>query len=154
MQAYTAYFASPIGYLKIEGTDDYVSSVSFSKTFENNPTYLPGCIKECISQLSEYFREERRTFDVPLSPKGTEFQKEVWKKLQMIPHGTAASYKTIADKIGKPKATRAVGNANNKNPLAIIVPCHRVIGSNGKLTGYAGGLWRKDWLLRHEQSAL
>ncbi|MEO1446510.1 MAG: methylated-DNA--[protein]-cysteine S-methyltransferase, partial [Cyanobacteria bacterium J06635_11] len=105
------------------------------------------------AQLTEYFTHKRETFDIPLAPQGTPFQKEVWRSLHQIPFGETSSYGTLAQQLGKPGAARAVGAANGRNPISIIVPCHRVIASNGKMTGYAGGIDRKQWLLRHEQKA-
>jgi len=107
--------------------------------------------KETISQLKDYFSGKLQSFDLKLAPEGTEFQKSVWKALCEIPYGETRSYKNIAISIGKPKACRAVGLANNRNPIAIFIPCHRVIGSNGKLTGYASGLDIKEFLLKLEQ---
>ena len=107
-------------------------------------------VNECINQLDEYFSGERKIFHIDVILKGTEFQRKVWNTLKEIPYGVTVSYAMIAGKIGNKKAVRAVGNANNKNPVSIIIPCHRVIGSDGSLTGYGGGLWRKKWLLEHE----
>jgi len=117
--------------------------------FEQGETPL---IKKAAAQLREYFDGKRKTFDLPLAPRGTEFQLTVWKALQAIPYGKTCSYGQLADKIGNPKACRAVGMANNRNPITIIIPCHRVIGSNGSLTGYAGGLDLKDKLIMLEKS--
>jgi len=117
--------------------------------FEQGETPL---IKKAAAQLREYFDGKRKTFDLPLAPRGTEFQLTVWKALQAIPYGKTCSYGQLADKIGNPKACRAVGMANNRNPITIIIPCHRVIGSNGNLTGYAGGLDLKDKLIMLEKS--
>ncbi|MGB3491305.1 MAG: methylated-DNA--[protein]-cysteine S-methyltransferase [Elainellaceae cyanobacterium] len=109
-------------------------------------------LKQTTTQLTEYFAHQRQSFDLPLSPQGTDFQKQVWQRLQQIPYGKTIAYGELADRLGKPPgASRAVGAANGRNPIAIIVPCHRVIAANGKLTGYAGGLDRKQWLLHHEQ---
>ena len=113
--------------------------------------YIPKLLQECQMQIESYFAGKSVDFDVPLQPKGTDFQLNVWQKLLQIPVGHTASYLEIARSLGDPNATRAVGSANGQNPIAIIIPCHRVIGSNGTLTGYAGGLWRKKWLLNHEQ---
>jgi methylated-DNA-[protein]-cysteine S-methyltransferase len=107
--------------------------------------------RQAQEQLIAYFAHQRQSFDLPLAPRGTEFQQQVWQQLRQISYGTAISYGTLAQQIGQPKAARAVGMANGRNPLSIIVPCHRVIASNGKLTGYAGGIDRKQWLLQHEQ---
>ena len=111
-------------------------------------------IKEACRQLSEYLKGERKTFDLPLNPKGTNFQKCVWRALCDIPYGETRTYKQIAEAIGNPKAVRAVGMANNRNPITIIVPCHRVIGANGKLVGYGGGLEMKEFLLRLEKVSI
>jgi methylated-DNA-[protein]-cysteine S-methyltransferase len=107
-------------------------------------------IIQCIEQLIQYFNGERRVFDLPLNQKGTSFQKEVWNELCTIPFGRTISYLDLAKKTGDPKSTRAVANANGRNNIVIIVPCHRVIGSDKTLVGYGGGLWRKKWLLEHE----
>ena len=111
-------------------------------------------MKEAYRQLSEYLQGERKTFDLPLRMKGTAFQQNVWRALLEIPYGETRSYKQIAEAIGNPKAVRAVGMANNRNPLLVVVPCHRVIGANGKLIGYAAGIEKKEFLLRLEKSIL
>ena len=111
-------------------------------------------IKEAYRQLSEYLIGERKSFDLPFNPRGTEFQRQVWKALFDIPYGETRSYKQIAEAIGNPKAVRAVGMANNRNPLLIVIPCHRVIGANGKLVGYAAGIEMKEYLLKLEKSLL
>ena len=111
-------------------------------------------IKAVVKQFDEYFSGKRKTFDLPLNPKGSEFQKKVWKELKKIPYGETRTYKEIAAAIGNPDAARAVGNANNKNPIAIIIPCHRVIGSNRRLIGYAGGIDKKEILLKLEKSGI
>ncbi|TYP76227.1 methylated-DNA--[protein]-cysteine S-methyltransferase [Aquimarina intermedia] len=111
---------------------------------------LPPYFDEAIKQVKEYFDGRRKTFDLPLHPSGTSFQKKVWAALSKIPYGQTVSYLDVAKQLGDPKVIRAAASANGKNPLWIIVPCHRVIGSDGSLTGYAGGLWRKKWLLEHE----
>jgi methylated-DNA-[protein]-cysteine S-methyltransferase len=103
-----------------------------------------------MAQLDEYFEGKRKKFDLLLEPMGTDFQKKVWKHLVKVPFGKTASYLDVAMALGEMKATRAVGSANGRNPIVIIIPCHRVIGSNGSLTGYGGGMWRKEWLLKHE----
>ena len=109
-----------------------------------------GCLAACVTQMDQYFKGQRRKFDLPLAPAGTPFQQEVWQALQTVGFGETASYGRIAQAIGRPQAFRAVGAANGRNPISIIVPCHRIIGSNNTLTGYGGGLWRKTWLLEHE----
>jgi len=146
-------YRSEAGMLEITGTDEGVLSVNFLKPPGRFPrdSAVPSALKECVQQLDEYFRGERTTFSLKLILKGTEFQKKVWRRLLEIPFGETVSYKTVAEDIGHPKAVRAVGSANGQNNISIIIPCHRVIGHNGKLVGYGGGLWRKEWLLQHEQ---
>ena len=111
---------------------------------------LPAPLADGLAQLDEYFRGDRTAFTVKLDLRGTDFQKKVWAKLLGVQFGKTTTYKDLAGAVGNPAATRAVGGANHRNPVSIIVPCHRVVGSDGRLTGYGGGLWRKDWLLRHE----
>jgi methylated-DNA-[protein]-cysteine S-methyltransferase len=124
------------------------------KFTENNLDRLPDksntVLRNVMHQLDEYFEKEREKFDLPLMPSGTEFQRNVWDALQHVPFGQTASYKEIAERVGDVKAVRAVGGANGKNPIPIIIPCHRIIGSDEHMVGYAGGLWRKEWLLKHE----
>jgi methylated-DNA-[protein]-cysteine S-methyltransferase len=112
---------------------------------------IPESLLECVNQLRAYFKNEIKIFDLKLNPEGTVFQKKVWKQLETVSFGTTISYLDLSKQIGDVKAVRAVANANGKNPLWIIVPCHRVIGSDGSLTGYSGGLQRKQWLLNHER---
>lgn len=152
MSVITTYYHSPVGILKISGADQYISEVSFhdtSQKAEGGKNISPMLIN-CIEQLIQYFNGERRHFELPLNQPGTPFQQEVWNHLLTIPFAKTISYLDLAKMTGDTKATRAVANANGKNNIAIIVPCHRVIGSNRELTGYAGGLWRKKWLLEHE----
>ncbi|WP_256489776.1 methylated-DNA--[protein]-cysteine S-methyltransferase [Pleionea sp. CnH1-48] len=142
------YFESPIGTIELTATEKGLSSLYFhAKKHTPKSTPLFAKVKQ---QLSEYFAQERTTFDIALDLKGTDFQQQVWAQLLTIPSGETSTYAQIAKTLDRPKAVRAVGAANGKNPISIIVPCHRVIGSNGKLTGYAGGLERKQWLLEHE----
>ena len=144
---------SPIGPIEIVCIGDYVCSVNFINADEvakGEKTATTGTMQACISQLDEYFSGARKIFDLKLSPGGTEFQQRVWNELLKIPFGRTVAYGDIAVKLGDKKAVRAVGTANGSNPIAIIIPCHRVIGQNGTLTGYAGGLQRKQWLLNHE----
>ncbi len=150
---YTTYYHSPVGILKISGTNDYINEVTFhdtSQKAEGNKKHLPPMLINCVEQLIQYFNGERRIFELPLNQQGTAFQQDVWSLLTQIPFGKTISYLDLARQTGDTKATRAVANANGKNNIAIIVPCHRVIGSTGELTGYAGGLWRKKWLLELE----
>ena len=141
---------SPLGYTKIEGDVDGIASVYVLNSKEKETDIIPEELQDCVYQLKEYFDGTRKLFDLKLNPKGTAFQKEVWNALRNIPYGKTISYLDLSKKLGDVKAIRAVANANGKNPLWIIVPCHRVIGSDGSLTGYAGGLHRKQWLLEHE----
>ncbi len=145
----TAYIQTPLGIAEITGDENGISVISIAddgKISESIPTVL----QEAITQLQEYFEEKRTNFDFKMNPKGTEFQQKVWKALLEIPFGKTCSYMDLSKKLGDVKAIRAVASANGKNPLWIVVPCHRVIGTDGSLTGYAGGLWRKKWLLEHE----
>lgn len=145
------YRESPIGLLEICGEDQWITAVNFVESAKDE--VLPSAVLEqCALQLNEFFSGKRKIFDLQLKPVGTEFQQNVWRQLVNIPFGETISYLTLAKQLGDHKATRAVGLANGKNPIGIIIPCHRVIGANGKLTGYAGGLWRKKWLLNHENS--
>ncbi|AXO80853.1 methylated-DNA--[protein]-cysteine S-methyltransferase [Olleya aquimaris] len=141
---------SPLGYTKITGDLDGIASVVVLNTEEKTTTIIPKVLEDCVLQLNQYFKGLRQQFSVKLNPKGTDFQNKVWNALQTIPHGKTTSYLQLSKQLGDPKAIRAVANANGKNPLWIIIPCHRVIGSDGSLTGYAGGLHRKQWLLNHE----
>ena len=152
-EVYTTYYHSPIGLLKITGTDNYIIEVSFhdtTKKTEGRKKHLPPMLIQCLEQLIQYFHGERRQFELPVNQPGTPFQQGVWNELTAIPFGKIISYLELARRTGDTKATRAVANANGKNNVAIIVPCHRVIGSNKELVGYSGGLWRKKWLLEHE----
>lgn len=154
MEVHVAYYSSPIGTLEIKGNEEGLISLEFMKE-EMEPTEkIHESIKEVAYQLDEYFNGIRKEFGIKLNPEGTDFQKQVWKELLGVPFGKTSSYLEISKQLGDENATRAVGNANGRNPIAIIVPCHRVIGSNGKLTGYAGGLWRKEWLLNHENGVI
>lgn len=154
MSVYTTCYHSPIGKIKISGTADYISQVIFvnedAPPLEISET-IPPLLIECTEQLIQYFQGVRRSFELPLNQQGTAFQQEVWTELMSIAYAKTVSYINIARRTGDPKATRAVANANGKNNLCIIVPCHRVIGANNELTGYSGGLWRKKWLLEHEK---
>ena len=152
-ETYTTYYHSPVGVLKISGTKDFISEVSFHDTTQKSDGSkrdIPPMLINCIEQLIQYFNGERRVFDLPINQPGTSFQHETWNQLMTIPFGKTLSYIQLAIKTGDPKATRAVASANGKNNVAIIVPCHRVIGANRELVGYGGGLWRKKWLLEHE----
>jgi methylated-DNA-[protein]-cysteine S-methyltransferase len=152
-EIYTTYYHSPVGLLKIAGTENYICEVTFHDKVQKadvRKKNLPSLLILCTEQLIQYFQGERRNFELPVNQEGTAFQQEVWNELTAIPYGKTISYLELARRTGDTKATRAVANANGKNNIAIIVPCHRVIGSNKELIGYAGGLWRKKWLLEHE----
>ena len=146
-----AIYASPIGAVEISGTPKGIIAVDFVAQNAPGSRATPACLEACWRQIHEYFTGRRQVFTVDLILDGTVFQKKVWHQLLKIPYAQVASYGQIAAAVGNPKACRAVGSANGKNPISIIVPCHRVIGSNGTLTGYGGGLWRKEWLLQHEK---
>ena len=147
------YMDSPMGKIKIVGDANAIKMVTFVDGEDKETTgILPLVLRNCKKQLNEYFAGKRKEFNLPLSPEGTDFQKEVWDALLEIPFGTTSTYAKQSVRLGDIKKIRAVGSANGKNPIAIIIPCHRVIGSDGSLTGYAGGLQNKEWLLRHEKS--
>ncbi|MDB4656043.1 methylated-DNA--[protein]-cysteine S-methyltransferase [Flavobacteriales bacterium] len=139
---HVTHFLSPIGPIEIKEESGYIMWVSFLNA-EPNHSDSNTVLDNCVAQLDEYFKGERKEFDLPLAPGGTPFQQKVWDELLHVPFGKTASYMDIAKNLGDTKSTRAVGLANGKNPIAIIIPCHRVIGSDGSLTGYAGGLKRK-----------
>ncbi|MBC9915053.1 methylated-DNA--[protein]-cysteine S-methyltransferase [Chitinophaga varians] len=142
---------TPVGPLLISGTDTYIQAVNFTEEAATAFPQPPHLLLECAQQLHEYFAGDRKVFELPIQQPGTDFQQTVWEQLTRIPFGQTISYLQLAHRIGNPKSIRAVGTTNGKNQLAIIVPCHRVIGANGMLVGYAGGLWRKRWLLEHER---
>ena len=145
-----SYYESPIGLIQIKSVNQKICLVEFREKEIEPFTTETSLNKECIKQLKEYFTGERLQFELPIFQVGTNFQQHVWSELLNIPYGTTMSYGQLARKIGDIKSVRAVGTTNGKNKIAIIVPCHRVIGSDGSLTGYAGELWRKEWLLKHE----
>ena len=149
---------TPLGYTKIVGDDDGIVSVTVLNSEEKVTDIIPESLEDCVIQLNEYFKGERKIFDLKLNPEGSSFQKKVWKLLEEIPYSKTISYLELSKQLGDVKAIRAVANANGKNPIWIIIPCHRVIGSDGSLTGYAGGLLRKQWLLElespHKQQSL
>ena len=152
-----SYFLSPVGYLRLEADHDGLQSLLLNSPPADELAVLTPSHPVLVlahQQLQEYFSGSRYDFTVPLAMTGTEFQLAAWHALQTIPYGKTVSYKAIAEQIGRPKAMRAVGMANNRNPIAIIVPCHRVIGANGQLVGYGGGLDMKQWLLEHENTYL
>ena len=141
---------SPLGFTKITGDEDGVTQVTVLNSEEKVTDIIPSELEDCVIQLKEYFEGSRKDFDLKLNPQGTDFQKKVWTQLETIPYGKTISYLDLSKELGDVKVIRAAASANGKNPLWIIVPCHRVIGSDGSLTGYAGGLHRKRWLLEHE----
>ncbi len=146
----TIYLNTPVGTLEIKGDIDGLAFVNFIDPEESESKIIPESLQDTVQQLSEYFEGNRTNFQLKLNPEGTFFQKKVWQQIKDIPFGKTASYQEIANQLGDPKAIRAAASANGKNPIAIIIPCHRVIGSDGSLIGYAGGLHRKKWLLEHE----
>jgi methylated-DNA-[protein]-cysteine S-methyltransferase len=144
-----AYYSSPLGDLIIESKGEKITVVNFLKT-SRQEEHLTPVIEQCIRELDEYFFQGRKFFTVELEPQGSAFQLKVWNDLLTIPYGKTNSYEELAIRIGDVKSIRAVGLANGQNPIAIIIPCHRVIGKNGDLVGYGGGLENKTWLLQHE----
>ena len=146
------FYKTPVGKLCIGEENGFIVRCTWSKIPQEYILEEAELILSCKKQLDEYFAGKRKTFDLPLVPKGTEFQQKVWKALQEIPYGETKTYGEIAAAIGNPKAARAVGMANNKNPIGIIIPCHRVVGANGKLVGYAGGMEKKEFLLELERN--
>lgn len=150
-----AYYRTPVGIAKITADDEFITAVNI--TDEEDLAIDPpqsALIKLAIDQLDEYFAGKRKVFDFPIKQTGTEFQQTVWQNLLSIDYGTTISYAQLSNQMKSPLAIRAIASANGKNSLWIIVPFHRVIGSDGSLTGYAGGLWRKQWLLEHEATTL
>ena len=150
---YQFTYETILGSVTFVEEDGTLLAITTHRSYEGICQETP-LVKEACRQLSEYLKGERKTFDLPLNPKGTDFQKCVWRALCDIPYGETRTYKQIAEAIGNPKAVRAVGMANNRNPITIIVPCHRVIGANGKLVGYGGGLEMKEFLLRLEKVSI
>jgi methylated-DNA-[protein]-cysteine S-methyltransferase len=152
-ELYYTYYESPVGLIKIGGTEQYIAEISFIDNKEQIEHGAPGIsdmIHQCTEELIEFFAGRRKVFTVPVHQDGTDFQKRVWSELLEIPFGKTISYLDLSKKLGDPKAIRAAASANGKNKIAIIVPCHRVIGSDKTLVGYSGGLWRKKWLLQQE----
>jgi len=147
----TVFIETPLGIASISGDENGITKISITEDSEKKPsTEIPDILKEATTQLRDYFEGKRNNFNIKLNPSGTDFQQKVWQELSKIPFGKTVSYLDIAKRLGDPKCIRAAASANGKNPLWVVVPCHRVIGSDGSLTGYAGGLWRKKWLLDHE----
>ena len=153
MKQVKALYRSPIGWIEVTGTDEGLASLFFvGRPSEDRSVRTPEALRPAIRQLDEYFRGKRRRFTTPVLLRGTAFQQSVWSELRQVPFGRTVSYGALAKSLGKPGAARAVGLANHLNPLSIIIPCHRVVGHDGALVGYGGGLWRKRWLLAHEKA--
>ena len=152
METVKAYYKTPIGIAEIVGNEKGIQSISLLNDDIASSTDIPAPLQDCVTQLAEYFDGTRSEFDLTLNPKGTDFQQKVWKELLNIPFGKTRTYLEQTKQLGDPKAIRAVASANGKNPIGIVIPCHRVIGSDGSLTGYAGGLALKAKLLMHEQA--
>lgn len=150
----STYYQSPLGLLRISGTDQFITEVHFMRDGEpvqNQSPPQPGpLVIQCVEELIQYFQGQRQRFEVPVHQEGSDFQRKVWNELLTIAYGKTISYLELSRRIGDIKAIRAAASANGKNNIAIIVPCHRVIGSDQSLVGYGGGLWRKKWLLQHE----
>lgn len=149
----SAFIHTPLGIAKLEGDENGVSSITVIDGDIPPSDVIPEVLDDAVYQLQEYFEGKRQAFSLTLNPEGTDFQKKVWDALLQIPFGKTISYLQLSKTLGDPKAIRAVASANGKNPLWIVIPCHRVIGSDGSLTGYAGGIHRKKWLLTHESPA-
>lgn len=145
-----AYLNCPLGSLKIEGDSLGIAAIIFLDEEVPDTQIVPEELEEAVRQLEEYFNRDRNRFSLKLQPGGTDFQKRVWAALVEIPFGKTMTYLDMAKQLGDPKVIRAAASANGRNPISIVIPCHRVIGSDGSLTGYAGGLHRKKWLLEHE----
>lgn len=152
---FTSYYQSPLGLIKISGSAQCIEELIFLDTIQRPPSVsskksLPALALQSMEQLIQYFQGERRFFDLPIHPEGTTFQQKVWQELQHIPFGKTISYLELSRRIGDTQSIRAAASANGKNPILLLVPCHRVVGSKNDLVGYSGGLWRKKWLLDHE----
>lgn len=148
-----AYFKSPVGLLELRGSVKGISKIIFLNESENsevNFENIPECLQDCVNQLNEYFSGKRKEFNLNLDYKGSAFQCNVWKKILDIPYGKVLTYSELSEIVRNIDSIRAVASANSKNPLPIVIPCHRVVGVNHKLVGYSGGLWRKEWLLNYE----
>lgn len=148
---YHVSYKSPLGFLVLKSDGEAVTGISFSENEPQEKDQECALLLECKKQLEAYFEGKSLEFTLPLSPVGTPFQRKVWDELMQIPKGQTITYHQLAIRMGDPKLVRAVGTANGRNPVAIVIPCHRVIGAGNKLTGYAGGISRKLWLLEHER---
>ena len=151
METFSLNYESPLGNIAITATAEKIIELSFAEQALPVSSSIPEVLQSCVQQIDAYFQGDLTAFSVNLEFEGTDFQKRVWRQLEKIPYAETVSYGDVASSIGKPTACRAVGAANGRNPIAIIIPCHRVIGSNGTLTGYGSGIWRKEWLLEHEK---
>ena len=153
---HTVYYASPLGEIELTASDDALLAVHFAEAEKVSAPRRPATaapsaiLAQATTELAEYFAGDRQVFSVPVAPQGTAFQQRVWAQLAQITYGSTCSYAEIADRLGDPKVIRAAASANGKNPISIIIPCHRVIGADGKMVGYGGDVWRKVWLLKHE----
>lgn len=152
VKMFRAVYKSPIGDIEVTATEKEICSLEFVKKGKKpgKSTVLSPALRKAFKQLDEYFRGKRRIFELMLRLEGSEFQLDVWQALLDIPYGATASYRDIAKAVGRPEAVRAVGAANGANPISLVIPCHRVIGADGRLVGYGGGLDRKEWLIEHE----
>ncbi len=145
---------SPLGLLQVRGMATAITALDWvEEGLPASPVDHP-LLSEAARQLAAYFRGERQAFDLPLAPAGTPFQQRVWAEVGRVPFGQIRAYQDVADALGDPRSARAVGRANGQNPLPILIPCHRIVGRDRGLVGYGGGLWRKEWLLRHEGTLL
>ena len=149
---FRSIYKTPLGTLQIEAEDGFITEIKFLEADANSSDNknTSAVIKSCLRELEEYFNRTRKIFSIPLKLEGTEFEKQVWNELRNIPYGKTITYEELASRLGDVKKIRAAGRASGKNPLPIIVPCHRVIGKDGSFVGYAGGIHRKEWLLAHE----
>jgi methylated-DNA-[protein]-cysteine S-methyltransferase len=145
-----AIISSPLGAIEVLGDEQGVQSVLFLDDAKPFTKVIPETLTLAVQELTNYFNKRSKSFTFKLNPQGTEFQQKVWQQLCTIPFSKTSSYLDMAKALGDPKVIRAAASANGKNPISIVIPCHRVIGSDGSMTGYAGGLWRKEWLLNHE----
>jgi len=153
MPEHSAFYYSPIGTIEIIGDESGIMALHFSRRRPGRGVPPQAFLREAVAQIDEYFRGRRKEFSLTLHLQGTEFQKKVWRELLKIPCGRTASYGEVAAALGSPRSARAIGQANHRNPISIVIPCHRIIGGDGRLVGYGGGLWRKEWLLAHEKRA-
>lgn len=149
---HVAYYSNPLGLARITGEEGFITSISIKDNGHStgDATEITPVLQQAVNQLDGYFAGKRLAFDIPIKQAGTDFQQTVWQQLQTIAYGKTISYGKMSEQMGNPLAIRAIAAANGKNNLWVVVPCHRVIGADGTLTGYAGGLWRKQWLLEHE----